>query len=62
MITIPYIIIALLILAAAPPLPYALANAIERTAQLITRALRAHADAAGEYWDALRRHYARRAS
>ena len=60
MITIPYIILALIALAAAPPLVYVAANAIERAARLVVRILRCHADACGEYYDAFRRHYQRR--
>lgn len=56
MTTIPWIIIAMLTLAACPPLVLMLARGLER----IAWALRAHAYATGEYADAWRRHYERR--
>lgn len=55
--TIPWVLMAVLLCAACPPLVHLLAAGLQR----IVWALRAHADATGEYADAYRRHYNRRA-
>jgi hypothetical protein len=50
-------ILALLLLSACPPLIYLVAGGLQK----VVWALRAHADATGEYVDAFRRQYQRRA-